>query len=145
MLQQFYDDDNHIYYYDSILLKNKMTAVIKIEWINYYVRKNNEINLWNVAFGIAKKKKHINAWINGKDDSITNTITGSGDLEGLIWAKNRLIELDKELSNLSGFHKVFIGWDDNKRRDVYMKYLIKKLGYSLTYEDGYKTLIKNIN
>lgn len=147
MLQKFYDEQcRDPYYYDSVLLKNKKTAAIKIEWLDSYTRKNKDIHLWNVAFGIAKKKKHLSAWFNSKENNITNTITGDGDIEGLIWAKNKLIELNKELSkNSTCSHKICIGWEDNRRRDVYAKYLVKKLGYSLTMDNGYKCLVKNIN
>lgn len=146
MLQRLHDkEDEKLYYYDSILLKNKKTAAIRISWCYSYVKKNKDINIWNVGFGIAKKKKHIKAWLNCEEDTLTNQITGDGDIEGLIWAKNKLKEFEEELTSISGSHKIIIGWEDNRRRDVYTKYLTKKLNYYSTCEDGYKCLMKNIN
>ena len=46
------------------------------------------------------------------------------------------------------FHKdnkyyVIVGWDNNRRRNVYERGL-KKYGYQYTYDDGYKHLKKRI-
>lgn len=134
------------YYYDDyILLKNKKTAAIKIELSYTYIKKNEHIWVWSVAFGISNKKKHIKQWFNGETDRLTNNITGEGDLEGLIWAKNKLIEFETQssLPNICT-HRVIVEWDDNRRRNVYNKYLTKKLGYKMTRYEGGKCLLKDI-
>lgn len=133
------------YYFDDyILLKNKKTAAIKIEMAYNYIKRNQTIFVWCVAFGISNKKKNIRQWFNGETDKLTNNITGKGDLEGLIWAKNKLVEFEETNLPKDCMHRVIVQWDDNRRRDVYTKYLTKKLSYKMTMYEGYKCLMKDI-
>lgn len=52
---------------------------------------------WNVSFAIANKRKHIQAWLQG--DRVMDNATGTCGLEGLIWAKNGLLEFEEFIKN----------------------------------------------
>lgn len=102
---------------------------------------------WNVSFAIANKRKHIQAWLQG-DHAIDDT-TGTCGLEGLIWAKNGLLEFEEFIKNHylkspdHKNHRITILWTNSKRKRVYVNYL-KRYGYVLKIHYGKEFLIKDI-
>jgi hypothetical protein len=127
-------------YYDNTKLSNGQTAAI-------FFFDNCDINHneFSVSFIIANKKKDINGWLHGEKDLMNNQQTGKCGLEGLIWAKKKLLEFEAFI-NESVFYKnsiMVIYWTNNKRRDVYEKAL-SKIGYYITYRNSYKCLVKKL-
>ncbi|UVX98790.1 MAG: hypothetical protein [Bacteriophage sp.] len=69
--------------------------------------------------------------------------TGNCGLEGLIWAKNGLLEFEKFIKKDYLKQRIVISWTDNKRKKVYIHYL-KRYGYRLKIHYGREFLIKDI-
>ena len=136
-------DDGHFYgYYSTCKLQNNQTVAI------YFFRNQASRGYeYNVAFAIANKRKHIKNWLKGEGgDVLSDRSTGKCGLDGLVWAKQQIIEFEKFIP--SSFHRseeviICIGWADNRRRDVYEHYL-KRIGYKMGYRDGSKCLFKKI-
>ena len=95
---------------------------------------------YNVAMAIANKRKYILDWILD-NYSFENKSTGKCGLEGLVWAKKRLIEFEKSEHVRIG-DVIEISWSDNRRRDAY-EHALKKIGYEIKYIP-YKCLCKTI-
>ena len=101
----------------------------------------DKITEWNVAFAINNKRKHIKSWI--KDEESMDCSTGKCGVEGLIWAKNGLLEFEKFIKKEDLKQRIVVRWTDSKRKRVYKHYLEKE-GYKLTIYYGKEFLIKNI-
>lgn len=132
-------------YIDSTLLKSKYTAYIEIYRRNFRFDKKRKTphHYWGVAFVVAKKRKDAKAWLDGKSAKVQDSITGDGSIESLIWAKNKLKFFEDAIRE-RGVHHIIVQWDDNRRRDVYIKYLTKKLGYKESIYNNKKCLSKTI-
>lgn len=140
-------------FYEIELLNNGLTAGFEA-WLDHWHRNPKDdtiVCIWTIAFCVGKKKKHVKQWIDGGCSVLNEKITGKGDLTSLIWAKNKLLELEKELSCSDEFlpsynvtNKIVVHWADNKRRNAYEKYLTKKMGYSIDRYDNKKCLMKII-
>lgn len=118
------------------LLPSKQT--IKIELESYIETDRKKPMYYNVWLSIEHKRKNI--------ENTEGKITGKDGVKSLLWAKKRLIEFedivkedykDKEIY-------IYIGWYDNKRRNVYERGL-KNLGYEYKVVFNKKHLIKKIN
>lgn len=122
-------------YYKKTKLSNGQTAYIVFEGVEL-----SKCTEWNVLFVVANKRKDALKWIKGEKE--LDTQTGKCGLEGLVWAKNNLIEFENELSKRKGKNRMLIQWSDAKRKKVYIKYL-KRLGYRYTKYFGVEALIKD--
>ena len=69
--------------------------------------------------------------------------TGKCGVEGLIWAKNGLLEFEKFIKKEDLKQRIVVRWTDSKRKRVYKHYLEKE-AYKLTIYYGKEFLIKNI-
>jgi hypothetical protein len=116
------------------LLSNNQLAVIGF----LEEQKDKEI-LYNVSFYISNKRKNI------IDDS---KCTGNCGLEGLIWAKNKILQFENNVIK-NEFRidyrfrkiKIIIGWADNRRKRVYMWAMVKHgYRYNPTEKIIFKTL-----
>lgn len=126
-------------YYAITKLKNNQTATIV-----FYRHESQRSFAFYVAFAIANKRKHIRKWLDGSDN-LTNLSTGKGGLEGLIWAKNQLLEFEEFIKQEGKSVKaaICITWTNNRRRDIYEHYL-KRIGYAMDFRRGSKCLSKAI-
>ena len=111
---------------------------------------------WDVRFAISNKRKRIKAWIEERED--LDDTTGTCGLEGLIWAKNGILEFEKFIKEYylkrdkCKKHRITISWTDNKRtiswtdnkrKKVYRRYL-KRYGYELKIHYGAEFLVKDV-
>ena len=94
---------------------------------------------WNVVFAINNKRKRIKSWI--KDEEAMDCSTGKCGVEGLIWAKNGLLEFENFIKKEGLKQRIIVRWTDSKRKRVYKHYLEKE-GYKLTIYYGKEFLIK---
>lgn len=140
-------------FYEIELLNNGLTAGFEafLDYCDRNPKDNTVICIWTIAFCVGKKKKHVKQWIEGGCPVLDEKITGKGDLTNLIWAKNKLLELEKEFKNGNSLicddnitNKIVVHWADNRRRNAYEKYLTKKMGYSIDRYDNKKCLMKII-
>ena len=119
--------------YSNTTIINGQTAKIEFQKIDC-LSKNS---FW-VCFGIVEKRKDFyNSKINLKS-------TGNSGIEGLLWAKSMISEFVKFMKEKMKVEEVIIvvGWDDNRRRNVYARGL-KNLGFyfknlNITYENRSK-------
>ena len=121
-------------YYDKVELSSKQVALI-----NFTQNIKEKEYLYSVAFNISNKKRHF----------VEETIsTGRCGLEGLIWAKNKILEFEKWLmedtwrSDSKKKIKIEIKWADQRRRKVYM-WAMTRHGYK--FDPYQKRIFKIIN
>ena len=77
---------------------------------------------------------------------MTDKVTGKGDLEGLLWAKNQMIEFEQFICGKHGYGRettICVNWTDNRRRNVYEHYLTR-IGYVMGFRNGNKCLFKKV-
>ena len=102
--------------------------------------------LWNVCFAIGNSKKQVRGYITGKDTyNLTLQSTGRCGLDGLIWAKDKILEFETLIvPNKLKKNKIIIGGENSKRFHVYEKGL-KRFGYikENVYPFGWY-MVKNI-
>lgn len=119
-------------YYDTELLPSGQTIRIEFEedWSKrkYY---------YNIFLLITNKKKD--------SDYPFGKSTGKDGIEGLLWAKCKIVEFEKFITKE---HKgipivIYAGWDNSKRRDVYERGL-RNIGYKFNKVFGFKALCKEI-
>lgn len=102
-------------------------------------------NWYSVVLSIGKKKKKVKDYFD--EGKFSNTYTenvGSG-LEPLLWAKQCLIEFEKEIAPLMREKEIFIlvYGEDSRRRKIY-KWALSKIGYSETKSFGKICMVKKI-
>lgn len=119
-------------YYDTCVLESGQT--IRIEFQEEWSKSKYYYNVYLVTSN--KRKSSDNTYLKS---------TGKDGLKGLIWARQKIIEFEQYIKTI---HKntpvvIYMGWDDNRRRDAYEKGL-KKLGYKYNMVLGSKTLCKTI-
>ena len=132
--------DNSDYKYETIKLLNGSTALICFQKTEY----RNSIE-YNVVFGVSNKRKYLYQWINGEIElSDWHQKTGFS-LEGLLWAKRKIIEFSEQvkLTNPSLPSYIIVRWWDNRRRNVYERGL-EKLGFKMIFDKDGKRLMKKI-
>lgn len=139
--------DGHYYgYFAKDQLSNGQS--ISIFFLEEKTSRNIE---FHIALAIANRKKHIREWILGERDLLSFKSTGTCGIEGLIWAKKKLVEFesfitDRHAKNLySNDTKITIvvGSTDAKRKRVY-RHGLKKLGYESGYRSSVQCLYKKI-
>lgn len=86
-----------------------------------YVFEEDKINnkiYWNVSFHIGKRKRILK-------DFEDMTTTGKDGIKSLLWAKNCIIDVRKNIKKDYKDYKniICIYWTDKRRRDVYYKNL----------------------
>ncbi|WP_214780799.1 hypothetical protein [Exiguobacterium sp. s22] len=90
-----------------------------------------------VALAIVKKRKQTYS-----SDVFDNRITGDGGLEGLLFAKQALIDFEGRFS-LPHF-AIAVAGSDGRRQRAYERYLTR-LGYRKERIDGQLVMVKRIN
>jgi len=111
-------------YIEKTVLSNGQIACIVFQENKY-----KNFTDYYVMFAIANKKKDIKNWLSSKHNNIDNKQTGRCGIEGLIWAKNKVIEFEKHIKDRHYTNRnIVISWADKKRKDVYVKAMMK-LGY----------------
>lgn len=130
-------------FYKSKKLSNGQTAMIVFE---EQIRTTKKIE-YSIIFAISNKKKNIIKWLEGKDDCLSDKSTGKCGIEGLIWAKQQIIDFEKFINERLKYYNqdiiLYVWWTDNKRRNVYEKAL-GKIGYKIAFRYCSKCLIKKI-
>ena len=127
-------EDKSCISYEEYEIKKRMKSGNTIV-LNLYADNFNKLYFNVYLCTYHKRKQEINNFLKrpGKDG-----------VETLIWAKNKLIEFEDILrENYTKECYILVKWDDNKRRNVYERGLIK-LGYKYDYIDGVKCLLKKI-
>lgn len=113
-----------------------MTAQVTFYGDYWDNQRTAEFTVWLVVF---KKRKSI--------PSLVLEGTGRDGLKTLLFAKKAILDFEKFIVEKYGncHQKVFIniGWDDNKRRNVYFRGL-KNEGYKFDQFNGNKVLSKRI-
>ena len=138
MIKQLKIEDTIYGYYGSEKLSNNQT--ISIFFLHEY--KLGKID-YAVVLAISNKKKHINEWLTGKRDVLSDQETGKCGIEGLLWAKRKLIEFEEHISWRSEQITINIDWTDNRRKRVYERGLLT-LGYTSGFRLGRKCLFKKL-
>lgn len=128
-------------YFKTCKLKNNQTATI------FFIRKELKRGTeYHVVFAISNKKKYIKQWILGERDTLTNKETGKCGLDGLIWAKEQIIEFEDYI-NIETYKPkditICVTWTDNRRRNIYVR-VLGKLGYKINYRNSCKCLAKKV-
>lgn len=112
----------------------------------YKVYYRNRAVEYHVAFAVADKKKQLNAWFNSSEgNNIELKMTGRCGAAALIWARNMLLEFEKEVyldKNIDT--KIVVMGEDARRFRLYERTL-SRYGYIKTkVEDGW-AMVKFIN
>jgi len=128
-----YDNYNMSYNTSSILSDNNKIAITFYK--EYNEVKKNSIIFYQIYLRIKHKRKN----------NVTLKQTGKCGLEGLIWAKNKIIEFEEYIKTIDKDKRkiILVGWDDNRRRNVYHKGL-KNIGYKYGFMFDKKYLFKEI-
>jgi hypothetical protein len=118
-------------YWASELIENQRVQIRFYEEI-YYKKV-----YYSVFFEILNKRKD-----SGK---VTLIQTGKIGLTGLLWAKKKIEEFSKYISDKKSGNTIMIlvRWDDSRRRKAYERGL-KSLGFRLIRMYGKETLAKKI-
>jgi len=133
-----YEGDKHVYgFYKMHKLKNNQTIIICFSKFEF-----SKCNEYSIFLAIANKKKHIRQFLLEEKDVLMGKETGKCGLEGLLWAKNQIVEFEKS-NYCKNSDYISAGWADNRRRDVY-EHGLKKLGFVMGYRDGRKCLYKKV-
>lgn len=90
-----------------------------------------------VALAIVKKRKHTYS-----SDVFDNRITGDGGLEGLVFAKQAILDFEERFS--SPQFAIAVAGSDGRRQRAYERYLTR-LGYRKERVDGQLVMVKRIN
>ena len=96
-----------------------------------------DTDYWNICLCIYNKRKHI-------DDLLEHTdFVGKNPLLSIRVIRTAFDQLEKTLVERSWVRNnyVFCSWTDNRRRDVYYRYLSRK-GYAYGKYDGRKVIYK---
>lgn len=121
----------------KLIMPSGMTAQMTFYGDYWDNQRTAEFTVWFIVY---KKRKDIsNSFLKQ---------TGKDGLKTLLFAKEALAEFEEFIVSEFGHchNKIFIniGWDDNRRRDIYYRGL-KSRGYSFRNFDGRKVLSKEIN
>ena len=96
--------------------------------------------LWNVVLVVYNKRKHAQRNLSEV------RCTGHHGIEFLLFAKEAIQEFEKSIVETypTEKHVIYVGWADNRRRNVYERGL-KPIGYNYEMIDGVKCLAKHLN
>lgn len=132
-----YDEDNEAIWYKYDKLSNNQTIYIAFNEVWY----QNFVS-FTVILAISNKKKHIKKWLDEQQSIIEGMTTGTCGIEGLLWAKNKILLFEKIVKNSYPRENVQIelSWIDTKRKRVYKR--LEKYGYK--YNKQEKILFKKL-
>lgn len=128
-----YDYKNRTYYIKE-KIHNK-TMIMQFEECD----RSLDMVYYNVVLGVYNKRKHAQ---KNEDNAI---VTGKYPFETVANAVRALNLLEQEVIKENKFYDkkvmIMISWVDNRRRDIYYKYLSKR-GYKYEVVDGQKFICK---
>lgn len=122
-------------YWESTVLPSGQT--VKIEFQEDETKKKLYYSIYLVTMDKRKSEAFTVLHTTGKDG-----------LQGLLWAKEKIIEFEKFILDEPRWHDrpiiMYCSWDDNRRRDIYHRGL-KSIGYDYGVAFGRKVLLKQIS
>jgi hypothetical protein len=128
-----YDYKNRTYYIKEKI--HNQTMIMQFEECD----RSLDMIYYNVVLGVYNKRKHAqknedNAIVTGKYpfETVANAVRAFNLLEQEVIKENKFY--DKKVM-------IMISWVDNRRRDIYYKYLSKR-GYKYEVVDGQKFICK---
>lgn len=128
-----YDYENRTYYIKEKIYNQ--TMIIQLEECD----RSLDMVYYNVVLGVYNKRKHAQ---KNEDNAI---ITGKYPFETVAKAARAFNLLEQEVIKENKFYNkkimIMISWVDNRRRDIYYKYLSKR-GYKYEIVDGQKFICK---
>lgn len=93
---------------------------------------------FNVSLVIAKKRKSL--WTT---DYFDNRTSGAGDLEGLVFAKQALIDFERSMAKGQKLGYIVAG-SDSRRHRLYERYL-PRMGFVKERRQGEMVMVKRFN
>lgn len=128
-----YDYENRTYYIKEKI--HNQTMIMQLEECD----RSLDMVYYNVVLGVYNKRKNAQ---KNEDNAI---ITGKYPFETVAKAAKAFSLLEQEVIKENKFYDkkvmIMISWVDNKRRDIYYKYLSKR-GYKYEIVDGQKFICK---
>lgn len=130
-----YDYKNRTYYIKEKL--QNQTMIMEFEECD----RSLDTVYYNVVLGVYNKRKHAQA---NEDNAI---VTGKYPFETVAKAMRAFNILEQEVIGQNSFYNnqkkimIMISWVDNRRRDIYYKYLSRR-GYKYEIVDGQKFICK---
>ena len=127
-----YSRDDEEGWYSTTKLPSGQTIRIEFQESNSWHKYH-----YNIYLVTSHKRK--------QSDNVTLKATGKDGLEGLMWARDKIIEFEEFVKDIHRGIPVIIYccWDCNRRRNVYERGL-RDLGYRFNNLFGYKVLSKTI-
>lgn len=128
-----YDYKNRTYYIKEKI--HNQTMIMQFEECD----RSLDMTYYNVVLGVYNKRKHAQ---KNEDNAI---VTGKYPFETVAKAVKAFNLLEQEVIKENKFYDkkvmIMISWVDNRRRDIYYKYLSKR-GYKYEIVDGQKFICK---
>ena len=128
-----YDYKNHTYYIKEKIYNQ--TMIMQFEECD----RSLDMIYYNVVLGVYNKRKHAQ---KNEDNAI---VTGKYPFETVAKAVRAFNLLEQEVIKENKFYNrkimIMISWVDNRRKDIYYKYLSKR-GYKYEVVDGQKFICK---
>lgn len=128
-----YDYENRTYYIKEKI--HNQTMIMQLEECD----RTLDMVYYNVVLGVYNKRKHAQ---KNEDNAI---ITGKYPFETVAKVTRAFNLLEQEVIKENKFYDkkimIMISWVDNRRRDIYYKYLSKR-GYKYEIVDGQKFICK---
>lgn len=93
---------------------------------------------FNVSLVIAKKRKSL--WTT---DYFDNRTSGAGDLEGLVFAKQALIDFERSMAKGQKLGFIVVG-SDSRRYRLYERYL-PRMGFVKERRQGEMVMVRRFN
>lgn len=128
-----YDYKNRTYYIKEKI--HNQTIIMQLEECD----RSLDMTYYNVVLGVYNKRKHAQ---KNEDNAI---VTGKYPFETVSKAVRAFNLLEQEVIKENKFYNrkimIMISWVDNRRRDIYYKYLSKR-GYKYEVVDGQKFICK---
>lgn len=128
-----YDYKNRTYYIKEKI--HNQTMIMQFEECD----RSFDMIYYNVVLGVYNKRKHAQ---KNEDNAI---VTGKYPFETVAKAVRAFNLLEQEVIKENKFYNrkimIMISWVDNRRRNIYYKYLSKR-GYKYEVVDGHKFICK---
>lgn len=128
-----YDYQNRTYYIKEKI--HNQTIIMQFEECD----RSLDMTYYNVVLGVYNKRKHAQ---KNEDNAI---VTGKYPFETVAKAVRAFNLLEQEVIKENKFYNrkimIMISWVDNRRIDIYYKYLSKR-GYKYEVVDGQKFICK---
>lgn len=128
-----YDYKNRTYYIKEKI--HNQTMIMQLEECD----RSLDMIYYNVVLGVYNKRKHAQ---KNEDNAI---VTGKYPFETVAKAVRAFNLLEQEVIKENKFYNrktmIMISWVDNRRRDIYYKYLSRR-GYKYEVVDGQKFICK---